>query len=1623
MTFFVGGVYVKAKFLIFFTFILFLVSGCFTVYAQSTNIKLDGHIPYSYQVRDIYGNLTIVNYGKYIYANNEIAFCVQPGVLVDESASYEINLFTHSQRTEMERIAYAGWHASDKTVEDYLATQFYIWEKLGATIEDTSLTDYLQRKNIIKQRVQLLFHSYPEFANTTHNIAATKAITLNDTNNIFRYYTLKSKSEGIRIEQNENSLKIAAANSADANAYVEFQLVEDKYSGTSMVYQSSVSQSVVPFKVEVNRTFKVHLNVSHANLIIEKKGSDYKPLENVSFRIAKDEAFNNVVGTYQSDELGCIVLKKVSPGTYYVQELNGPDNIKINSKIEKVNVKAGENCIYRCINQYRKIILEKYDEDNNLIPNVSFAISNKEDMSQILGVYKTGSDGRVEIDDIWNYKNIYIQEKEVPYHLQLDEKIYKLTLTPNKDTTYKAVNEYSLQKLTIMKKGSNNKRLGDVSFKLSRHSDMSKYIYFDENMHERTDGKGSSTLTTNQYGVIEAYVKPGVYYLQECLAPDNLVLNQKIYKVIVEIGKDNKIEITNDYRKIILEKQDEKGNLIPNVIFEIGTSSSMEKILGTYQTESDGRVEIDDIWNYSYVYIREIKVPSHLQLNNTVYRVKLNPHQNTTYVAINKYAPQPLHIFKKDPSGLGLANVSFKISRKSDMSEYVYFDEKMHETKEGSGVSTITTNSKGKVSVYLQPGIYYIQECVAPNHLVLNSKIKKITVNIGESVTYEMKNDYRKIILEKRDEKGNLVANVSFEIGTSSSMEKILGTYQTGSNGQVEIDDIWNYNYLYIREVKVPSYLQLNDTIYRVKLNPHQNTTYVAVNELKAEPVYIKKVDEDGNPLANVAFKISRKSDMSEYIYFDENMHERTDGKGISTIISSESGYCKVYLKPGTYYVQEIIAPEGYMLDDKIQSITVVHKETHLLRFYNDYTQLHIIKLDEQNERLPNVQFEISKDEDFKTLLKFDENGVLSNEGSSLLTTNDNGKVVLKKLSSGIYYLREIGAPESIYFNKDKVYTINLAKNQKLAVKIENRDRLLRIVKKSENQTLLPGAVYMISRSFDMSNPLLFDGLKESNQGLPYLTTNQDGEIMIKGLVNGTYYLQEQKAPNDYILDTKIYKIELTSNQDYSLVLYNRSLGIKIYKVNSQDIGIKGVKFQLSDDKNFTNILEEGITNEEGILIFEHLLEKTYYVREVSTLNQYILDTKVHEVKLSNHQIELKIVNENRKGHIYKYNESNIGIKDVTFGIYEDENCEKLVTKVITDEKGYACFDAILDFYYVKELSAPSMYCLDEKVHRIAFDASQDAIIKLHNKYRELVVLKKDDLGVVCPGVLFGIYEDEQCQKLIYKGTTNEQGILKVAVRQDIVYIKELATPKGLVLDTKVHKVLIQANQDTIIECVNERFQFYIVKLNEEDIILEGVLFVILDASNEQEIARFTSSSQPFNASMLEANKKYILRELKALDGYEKANDIEFIAKHQETLKVYNKMKQYQLTIHKLEEYSKKHILSKCEFGLYRDEACLDCVETLVSENGIFVFKNLKPGTYYVKELKAPSGYALNSEVVKVELLNDEKVDISITNKKVIPETGITSDALAYYQLLKWFAYFLLSMSMLVLMKRFYRSI
>ena len=60
--------------------------------------------------------------------------------------------------------------------------------------------------------------------------------------------------------------------------------------------------------------------------------------------------------------------------------------------------------------------------------------------------------------------------------------------------------------------------------------------------------------------------------------------------------------------------------------------------------------------------------------------------------------------------------------------------------------------------------------------------------------------------------------------------------------------------------------------------------------------------------------------------------------------------------------------------------------------------------------------------------------------------------------------------------------------------------------------------------------------------------------------------------------------------------------------------------------------------------------------------------------------------------------------------------------------------------------------------------------------------------------------------------------------------------------------------------------------------------------------------------------------------------------------------------------------LAGAVFGIYEDEACTKLVDTVTTnENGEASSTQVSKGTYYVKELVAPEGYSLNTEVKSVE--------------------------------------------------------
>ena len=76
------------------------------------------------------------------------------------------------------------------------------------------------------------------------------------------------------------------------------------------------------------------------------------------------------------------------------------------------------------------------------------------------------------------------------------------------------------------------------------------------------------------------------------------------------------------------------------------------------------------------------------------------------------------------------------------------------------------------------------------------------------------------------------------------------------------------------------------------------------------------------------------------------------------------------------------------------------------------------------------------------------------------------------------------------------------------------------------------------------------------------------------------------------------------------------------------------------------------------------------------------------------------------------------------------------------------------------------------------------------------------------------------------------------------------------------------------------------------------------------------------------------------------------------------------LNVRKVDYYDHKSILKEAEFTLYSDAECTEAIKTEKTDpkDGIASFDGLLYQTVYIKETKAPAGYQLSDEVVKVTI-------------------------------------------------------
>lgn len=248
--------------------------------------------------------------------------------------------------------------------------------------------------------------------------------------------------------------------------------------------------------------------------------------------------------------------------------------------------------------------------------------------------------------------------------------------------------------------------------------------------------------------------------------------------------------------------------------------------------------------------------------------------------------------------------------------------------------------------------------------------------------------------------------------------------------------------------------------------------------------------------------------------------------------------------------------------------------------------------------------------------------------------------------------------------------------------------------------------------------------------------TNSKGIAIFENLYPGEYELKELSTDENYILNSETFNISVNYNETTIKKITNESRKgqIKVIKVDKEeDVKLEGVEFEVLDESD--NVLEKIVTNEKGEAITKKYPLRYFTklkIREVKTLNNYVLGKEVQTVKLEADSVkEVVITNVKKRGQIEitKISADNNEItgqnkgallKGAIFEIYTDDN--KLVDTITTNEKGKAISGALeYGDYYIKEVDTGSKdYELNKQIYTAEIREDGELVhITIENKSKD----------------------------------------------------------------------------------------------------------------------------------------------------------------------------------------------------------------------------------------------------------------------------------------------------------------
>ena len=264
------------------------------------------------------------------------------------------------------------------------------------------------------------------------------------------------------------------------------------------------------------------------------------------------------------------------------------------------------------------------------------------------------------------------------------------------------------------------------------------------------------------------------------------------------------------------------------------------------------------------------------------------------------------------------------------------------------------------------------------------------------------------------------------------------------------------------------------------------------------------------------------------------------------------------------------------------------------------------------------------------------------------------------------------------------------------------------------------------------------------------------------------------KNGEKFVIEDGTYRYEKTLLDDVVLGLYaDEDIYIGSKKIYSKDELIKEVK------------------TKNGKVSIDNLELGKYYIKEISTLKDYVLDETKYSFELTfKDQYTSLIIKDITLNNYYKKGKVEITKKDLITGdaipntileIYTDK--DELIYTGTTNEEGKIIIDDLkVGKYYILEKEASTGYVITtEKVYFEVKDNGEIVKAEMQNKpIMGSVEITKVDIstGEVLPNTLIEVYNEKD--ELVFSGRTNEEGkILIENLRYGKYYFVEKEAPEG----------------------------------------------------------------------------------------------------------------------------------------------------------------------------------------------------------------------------------------------------